>query len=294
MPAHLWLPIKEFAEAHDVTCGIGADALRKSKVVFVGLARNCAEWLSDNLARLEDSLSAYGQWALHIESNDCDDDTPEVLAQFAKRHDQASFHYAVLGRRQYGNEFAGRRTIAMAEYRNRCVSWVTAMHPDVDYVVVVDWDQWGGWNHSGLANGVGHLELNKEAFGMASVSLFQHDFGGGLDWYHYDCWALRLNTYWDDYTAGYGGWKYPFLPPVGSSPFPVCSAFGGLAVYRGGHYRMGVYRGETDCEHVTFHRSIAEASQMSLHMNPSQRCVMHWRPDERHGIDRVPAAPRVA
>ena len=293
LPAHLWLPIKEFAPAYEKACGIGADFLTKSKVVFVGLARNCAPWLADNLGRLEESLPAYGQWALHIESNDCDDSTPDVLNEFAKRHKQASFHYAVLGRGQYGSEFAGRRTIALAEYRNRCVSWVKAMHADADYVVVIDWDQWGGWNQAGLVNGVGQLQLIEDAYGMASWSLFQHDFGAGLDWYHYDCWSLRLNSYWDDYTAGIGGWKYPFLPPVGSPPVAVCSAFGGLAVYRGRDYLSGVYHGETDCEHVTFHRSIAAASKLKLYVNPSQRCVMHWRADEGHGIDRVPPAPAV-
>ena len=293
LPAHLWLPMPHFAAAYEEACGAGADAMRHSKVVFVGLARNCAAALHDNLGRLEDSLHSYGQWALHIEANDCEDQTPEVLDAFAKRHSQASFHYAVLGRGQHGNEFAGRRTIAMAEYRNRCVAWVKATHPDADYVVVVDWDQWGGWNQNGLVNGIGQLQLMPDAFGMSSVSLFQHDFGGGINWYQYDCWALRLNSYWDDYTAGAGGWKYSWLPPVGSPPVPVCSAFGGLTVYRRWHYCMGVYDG-SDCEHVPFHRSIAGPSRMRLYLNPSQRCVMHWRQDAQHGIDSVPAASGVA
>jgi hypothetical protein len=294
LPAHLWHPINEFAADYERACAIGAEELRKSKVAFVGLARNCADPLAMNLARLEDSLTSYGQWALHVEANDCDDKTPEVLAEFSKRHPQASFHYATLGRGQYGSEFAGRRTIAMAEYRNRCVAWLKATHPDADYVVAIDWDQWGGWNHDGLVNGIGQLQLIPDAFGMSSVGLFQHDFGGGINWYQYDCWALRLNSYWDDYTAGAGGWKYSWLPPVGSPPVPVCSAFGGLTVYRGGHYRMGVYDGSADCEHVAFHRSIAEPTRMRLYLNPSQRCVMHWRQDAQHGIDSVPAAPGVA
>jgi hypothetical protein len=104
---------------------------------------------------------------------------------------------------------------------------------------------------------------------------------------HYDCWALRLNSYWDDYTAGVGGWKYGFLPPVGSPPVPVCSAFGGMTIYDPMLFEAGVYDG-SDCEHVTFHRSIAARSKLKLYLCPSLRMLMHWNlNDATHSADSV-------
>jgi hypothetical protein len=90
-------------------------------------------------------------------------------------------------------------------------------------------------------------------------------------WLHYDAWALRLNSFWDDYTADAGGWKHQWLPPVGSPVVRVCSAFGGLAVYRTLDYLAGTYTGE-DCEHVTFHASLAG----SMYLDPAMRTIMHW------------------
>ena len=115
---------------------------------------------------------------------------------------------------------------------------------------------------------------------MASVSMFQHDFGQGLDWYHYDLWALRgvgqPRCYFDTYRNGYGGWGYSWLPPVGSNPAIVASAFGGLCIYRTEAYLRGTYAGEEDVEHVPFHQSIAKATYQNIYLNPSQRMIMHW------------------
>lgn len=303
IPAHLVDPMPEFGDAFRVRVDEGAARLRSSKVVFVGLARNCAPYLAGNLARLELLASGCGEWALHVESNDCEDDTLGVLHAFAARHPQATFHYQVLGRRQYTTEFAGRRTIAMAEYRDACQRWVRACHPDADYVVVVDWDQWGGWSHAGVLNGIGWLVELQAAYGMASVSLMQHptlsQTGDGVAelraaWLHYDAWALRLNSYWDDYTHGQGGWKHQWLPPVGSDPVHVRSAFGGLCIYRTGAYLAGTYDGASDCEHVPYHASIARKTGQFLYLNPSQRCVMHWLTEAAnagHGLDSVQDVP---
>lgn len=282
---HVICPLEDFADEFRQRAEVGQQRLRHSKVAFVGLARNCSDHLVNNLDQLEQAADGCGEWALHIQSNDCTDDTLDVLHGFAAKHKQATYHYAVLNRRQYSSEFAGPRTIALAEYRDACQRWVRACHSDADYVVVIDWDQWGGWSHEGFLNGLGWLVELQGAYGMASVSLLQSptvmpDGKGGLvlgaSWLHYDAWALRLNSYWDDYTNGVGGWKHHWLPPVGSPPVLVKSAFGGLAIYRIGPYLKGTYDGTRDCEHVAFHESIAKATGQHMYINPSQRCVMHW------------------
>ena len=295
LPEHLVYPLQQFGPLFQARCEDGAARLRTSKVAIVGLARNCAVRLAENLGRLEHITSAAREWCLHIESNDCTDATLEVLHGFCKDRPQATFHYQVLGRRQYGPEFAGPRTMALAEYRHNCQRWVKSCAADADYVIVIDWDQWGGWSLAGLLNGLGWLVELPGAYGMASVSLLQWQTPDEQQhWVHYDCWALRgvgqPSCYWDDYTVGLGGWKHHLLPPVGSEPVLVASAFGGLAIYRTDAYLKGTYDGTADCEHVPFHQSIARATGQHLYLCPGMRCVMQWLPEgppdaRQHGDD---------
>lgn len=290
---HLIYPLEPFAASFRERCEQGAARLASAKVAVVGLARNCAVHLAANLGRWEYLAKHCRDWQLHIESNDCTDQTVQVLADFAKAHRQATFAYQELGRQQFSAEFAGPRTIALAEYRDACQRWVRDCAADADYVIVVDWDQWGGWSHAGVVNGLGWMLELQGAYGMASVSLMEHpahftDKAGATTvqktWLHYDAWALRgvgqPDCHWDDYTHGQGGWKHHWLPPVGSQPVAVASAFGGFAIYRTEAYLAGTYDGTTDCEHVPFHESVAKATGQRLYLCPSMRTVMHWMPDD--------------
>jgi hypothetical protein len=283
-PDHTIYPRDVFSDLYYERCDEGSKHLSGSSVAFVGLARNCAPQLSCNLKLIAAIGRSCLSWKLHVETNDNEDNTDQVLADFCRRHSQATFTSQTLGRQQFSTEFAGRRTEALAEYRTACQKWVRERAAKSDYVVVIDLDAWGGWHNPGVLNGVAWLRGTADAYGMASVSLVQHPaYQTNADgetrlvaaWLHYDCWALRLNSYWDDYTNGVGGWKHQWLPPVGSPPIPVCSAMGGLTIYRTQAYLAGTYDG-TDCEHVTFHESIANATGQKLYLNPSQRCVMRW------------------
>lgn len=283
------LPEPGLAEAYSAKAAVGCELLRSSSVAFVGLARNCGLHLEQNLLRLEYLAAECREWRLHIEENDSEDNTVAVLAAFAQRHRRATFTSRRLGRDQYGPEFGGRRTIALAEYRTACQEWVRDCAAEADFVVVTDWDAWGGWWNDGVFVAAGWLAVMPEAYGMASVSLMQHpahevDQHGKVAfksaWLHYDAWALRgvgqRGNYEDDYSTGRGGWKHQWLPPVGTAPVLVSSAFGGMAIYRTAAYLAGEYRGETDCEHVSFHKSVAEATKQSLYVCPAMRTIMHW------------------
>ena len=289
VPEHLLSPAVEFADEWQAAVRMGSANLRWSSVAFVGLARNCCGPLAANLDRLRKLTDQCGSWCLHIETNDNHDDTPRVLELFADTHEQASFRDRILNRQQYGAEFAGPRTIALAEYRSECQSWVADNAADTDYTIVIDFDAWGGWWHDGVLNGIGQMVMTPGAYGMASVSLMQHpawthdaDGGSRLEptWLQYDAWAFRWNTYHDAYTRGMGGWFHQWLPFVGSPPIRVCSAFGGMCIYRTQDYLLGTYDGRTDCEHTAFHRSIAERSGRGLFLNPSQRTIMRWVNEE--------------
>ncbi len=303
MPAYLWLPQDDYAQTYAADAEAGQTALAGLRVAFVGLARNCAGPLAHNLGLAELVGSAAAAWSLHVETNDNTDDTDQVLVEFCRSRPHATFHSQRLGREQYGAEFAGRRTIALAEYRAACQRWVRENASETAYVIAVDWDAWGGFNVQGLLTGIAWLERMPEAYGMASVSLAQASVMGIVDgepviqphWTHYDAWALRgvgqRGCTFDDYRAGTGGWKHHWLPPVGSSPALVTSAFGGCCIYRTADYLAGTYDGETDCEHVPFHVSIAERTGRSLYLCPGMRTVMTWMQEAEDAVDSVPAVP---
>lgn len=273
VPDNLLYPLEVFVEDFRETYERGVDVWRDADVAFVGLARNCDKWLGDNLARLTQLCEGVGSWRLHVRTNDNTDQTVAVLREFCEEYPQASYDNQTLGRQQFGAEFAGRRTQALAEYRTACQSWVLDNSLRSSLVVVIDFDMRGGWSHAGFLHGVGALATNENAYGMASVSLMEYQTPG--QWLHYDCWAARLNSSFDDYTAGMGGWKHLWMPPVGSPPIPVVSAFGGMAIYETGAYLAGVYDGR-DCEHVPFHESIAKKTGKSLYLDPAMRTVMQW------------------
>jgi hypothetical protein len=287
MPAiadHLLYPIDFFADDFKANFDLGESVWRDSEVAFVGLARNCDSHLEQNLARLAQLAGGCRRWSLHVETNDNIDNTEQVLVNFCRAFPQATFTSQRLGRRQFSAEFAGPRTQALAEYRTACQRWIRENAGPIDYVVVIDFDAWGGWSHAGFLHGVGALQMTADAYGMASVSLIQHpQMAMGEDkqpkivngWLQYDAWALRLNSAFDDYTAGMGGWKHSWLPPVGSPPVPVVSAFGGMAIYDSFAFLKGTYDG-SDCEHVTFHKTIAERTGSRLYLDPAMRTVMHW------------------
>jgi hypothetical protein len=265
-----------FQEEHAQRIAEGRVRQSLARVAFVGLARNCDGPLYLNLQNVAAEIDRWASWQLHIETNDNSDRTEEVLQAFTKEFPQASYRTQTLNRQQYGAEFAGPRTIALAEYRTACQQWVRENAADCDYVAVVDFDAWGGWIPDSIASGIGWLTELPGAYGMASVSLMQVDAGPqGKHWVHYDAWAFRLNSYWDDYTANLGGWKHSFIPAIGSPPLRVCSAFGGLCIYRREAFLRGSYDG-ADCEHVTFHKSVSDATGQHLFLNPGQRMLMHW------------------
>lgn len=284
IPRHLVAPLASFQSDFELRRQEGLFNLSLSSIAIVGLARNCGKQLQNNLRAAAVLGSHAEEWCLHIETNDNDDDTVDVLGRWKEKWSEVSYRNRTLNRQQFSAEFAGPRTAALAEYRTACQTWVREVAGDTEYTIVIDWDAWGGWSLDGVLNGIGWLVELPGAYGMASVSLMQHpayaaDGSGNVQllptWLHYDAWALRLNSSWDDYTSGYGGWKHQWVPVVGSPPVKVCSAFGGLCIYRTEAFLAGKYVGD-DCEHVPFHDSIHEATGQHLYLNPSQRCIMRW------------------
>ena len=268
-------PLPPFVSDYWMAVEDGLRDASTANVRVVGLARNCREQLLDNLDLIEMHAHRFGSLRLHVVENDSDDGTDEALLEWCGKRDWASCHTLTLGRQQRSTEFQGPRTTELAEYRTLCQQMVAT---DTDFVIVLDMDT-AWWSVPGMFHGIGMVQRFPSVWGSASVSMAEHMMhtihGEKLGIIHYDAWALRLNSWWDDYQGGLGGWKHYWFPAIGSPAVPVCSAFGGLCVYRAKEYLSGVYSGD-DCEHVTFHRSIYGKHGGSLVINPAQRTMMRY------------------
>jgi hypothetical protein len=276
LPAHLVYPLDVFADAFTRDVEQGRKAAKQLHAHVVGLARDCDRALVNNLAAMDSLRTMFGEMTLHIEENDSRDLTKQILTDYSSSRPWATVNCKDLGRIHRGSEFAGQRTVELAEYRTACQASVPA---GADVVIVFDFDAKGGFSPVGVAHGIHLLATERHCACVASVSLIRSrvaQWDGTtttmLDqWIHYDAWALRLNSWFDDYRAGMGSWKHQWIPPVGSPFVPVCSAFGGMAIYRAGAYRAGRYTGE-DCEHVKFHQTLPGR----IYLNPSMRVAMDW------------------
>jgi hypothetical protein len=273
-PDVLLPPDPEFADDYARDTAMGRDLAADRTVAFVAICRNAMPWLTRTLGLLEQTASIFREWSAYIFENDSEDDTKEVLKGWAdgqQRHVSLNDN----GRPHLNWTTAPARTHALAEYRAACQTFVNNGETP-DYVVVFDTDPWGGWSIDGVATSVYHIETDRSLYALASYSW--GEWGPPIApkpmAIHYDAFACR----WNHWRQRDQGWFHQWHPPVGSPPVEVNSAFGQLAIYDGQRFLQGRYSGE-DCEHVTFHRSIAQhGGRMAL--NPSMRCVSFWIPEE--------------
>jgi hypothetical protein len=275
------LPVDNaYRESYDERVSWGLEEAARRKLAIVSICRSAMPHL-ENTLRLVDELA--GKWrdcVYYVYENDSEDETPRVLDDFALRQ-WVTVEHDMLG----GDDLRGfepERTHRLARCRTRCQEWVRRRAVDADYVVVLDADPHGGFSVDGVMNSLGWMcqymgqtcrKLDVGA--MASHSLFVRRESGepGMDRIGiaaYDAWAARLND-WADRRQHQ--WFHMLLPPVGSPPIPMYSAFGGLCLYRRAAYLAGVYEGG-DCEHVPFHRAMRRAGY-ELFLNPGSRYLAH-------------------
>ena len=269
----------EFANSYDQRVSIGRTTAATSTVAIVAICRDVAAFLPRTLAKIDDLAACFSQAKAYIFENDSSDDTPAILRRWQEPRPWAVVE-STRNDRPRLTGFENERTVAMAEYRNKCLDWVRANAPESTYTVVLDMD--GEWFVEGVMNSVGWLaeksaaQIPSKPAGMASYSLVLSGGASGDAWYHYDAWAARLN-WWSDRRETMGHWwLHLYYPPVGSPPVQFNSAFGGLAIYLTEAYLAGHYSGE-DCEHVPFHQRIARAGY-KLWLNPSSRFIANWIP----------------
>lgn len=276
-PEDFWKVEPNYQAGYEQKVADGAEAAMWSKVAIVAIARNAMPFLDGTLLLVNELAGRFKAAAMYVYENDSEDGTVEALDAFAAVRPWVTVEHATLQRPDLRG-FEPERTVALAEYRNRCRLWVENNAADADYVVVLDMDPHGGFSVDGVLNSIGWIrELKSRSSGdcgvggMASYSLFVTVKDGEPELAHYDAYAARLN-WWEDRRNMTGHmWFHALLLPVGSPPIRMNSAFGGLAVYRTEAFLApGVHYAGGDCEHVALHRSMAQAGY-GLWLNPGCR-----------------------
>jgi hypothetical protein len=273
-PEELWSVADEYAASYSEHVEYGRVEARRQKLAIVSIARNSMPWLPNTLRLVDELAGLWRDCCYYIYENDSDDGTAEALDDFAIRQ-WVTVRHDTLGNidaRGWDRE----RTERLALCRSRCQDWVRREAADANYVLVLDTDPHGGFSVDGVLNSLGWFCQmlgeswhRREPGAMASSSLYILTSAAG-DYIAAQCdaWPAKLNTWDDDRNHN---WFHHLMPPVGSQPIPMNSAFGGLCLYRREAYLAGVYDGST-CEHVGFHRAMHKAGYQ-LFLNPGSRYV---------------------
>jgi hypothetical protein len=263
----------DYFESYKEHVEFGRVEARRQKLAIVSICRNAMPYLRNTLALVDGLAGLWRDCSLYVYENDSTDETAAVLDDFAIRQWVTVEHDTLGGEDSRG--FEPERTVRLAKCRTRCQEWVRRNASDANYVMVLDADPHGGFSVDGVLNSLGWFcEMLGESFhrrepgAMASHSLFVRKEEAGYGVAAYDAWAARLNHFEDRREHQ---WFHLLLPPVGSPPIPMNSAFGGLCLYRREAYLAGVYGGG-DCEHVLHHKAMQKAGYQ-LFLNPGSRYI---------------------
>jgi len=269
-----------FIQSYNSYIELGQEFLKSQKVAIVGLARNVELILKNNIIKIINCFSIAQDYRLFIFENDSTDNTKNILKTATETNEKIKFYTENYNRKQYGTTKEKERTQALAEYRNICVNWIHNNCADYDFIIVMDLDFFD-FSINGCYNSFGWLKENNQIDGIAGNSFeLKKIFNDKIDLWNYDSWAFR-GTWWEDSMKYLGSiydynpmlWFGFWIPPIGSIPIKVNSAFGGMTIYRTGKFISGVYSGD-DCEHVCFHYDLKQKTNFNLYLNPSQRMLV--------------------
>lgn len=262
----------------------GIDQLNNAKVTVLSLTRNNENRLQNNINVMKNFFKEHNtSYNLVFFENDSTDKTVEILEK-NKQESPTQFHYfsEQLGRKQFGPVKQQERVQALAEYRNKLLEYARGL--DSQFIIVMDSD-FDEISLDGLTNSFGWLSIDTNIAAVAGNS-FEYKTGifnsERYNLWNYDSWAFR-HTWWLDLNVERPApnnvndamiWFGLWIPPTGSSPITVNSAFGGTCIYRSDVYFKGQY-GSTDCEHVCFHQSLLVNTNYKFKMvlNPSQQML---------------------
>ena len=273
------LPVtKPYIELYSDTNKIGTEFLSKQNVIFAALVRDVGSVINKNINKIVNFANKYCKsYKIVLYENDSVDNTKIELDKICSNNDNIHYISEKFNRPKFGPVKDKVRTITLAQYRNTLKDFIKNKFDNVDFVIVIDMD-FIDLSENGLLNSFGWLAQYSHMSAMAGNSFqLRKIFDKPHEIWNYDSWAYR-GSWWEDTTKFKNSdyqhvdsmlWFGLWLPPVGSIPFIVNSAFGGSCIYRPEYYFSGTYDGK-DCEHVTFHYHLYDTTNFKLFLNPSQ------------------------
>lgn len=240
----------------------GRSIMREKSAVICGVARNVGAVLPRTIARIEQLGRMFADYRVVLYENDSQDGTAEALAAWEGENRRVTILSEQRGDPVNFPVRSPERAARMAYYRNQYREFIQSNYPESDYVIVVDTDLEAGWSYDGVANTFGHSGWDF----VGSYGIIQRAYWNQTLLLHYDAWAFREEGSYAGIptkTVNHMFWRR------GDPMFRVYSCFGGLGVYRIEAMLTSKYDG-SDCEHVTFHRNMADVGLDRLYLNPSQ------------------------
>ena len=237
--------------------------MRDRRAVICGLARDIGEILPKTIARTERLGTMFRDYRVVFYENDSRDGTREILLDWQKKNRRVTVLSEERGDPVNPSARCLDRAGRMAYYRNRCRDVVRSHLANFDYVIVVDTDVQEGWSYDGVAHTFGHDDWDfVGSYGVIQRGYLAHP----PLMLQYDAWAFRREG---SYVSIPTKVVNHMLWRRGDPMVPVYSCFGGLGVYRMRAMLTCEY-GDSDCEHVCFHRNMRTAGLDRLYLNPSQ------------------------
>lgn len=259
-------PDQEFIDEYFNRIDHGKEKAKNTTIGIFGIARNLGKRCVKNLNKVLSFGQNFKDCSFFIYENDSKDETNTRINDWSKNKDNVIFLSEKLGERYMPLSKSHTRTNNLARCRNVCKKLAIDKNYKFDYALVIDLD-FIDVSTNGLFNGLSYI--NNSINAVCGNSFFEKEFDGGKKMItNYDSWAYR-HTWWMDKQESMLWFQF-WLPPVGSPPIMVNSAFGGSCWYQSEYFLSGEYSGG-DCEHVNFHKDIKQKNpQFHMYLNPSQ------------------------
>jgi glycosyltransferase involved in cell wall biosynthesis len=205
--------------------------------VFVGCARNCAQFLPSVLNNIRSIGQLFSKSVYIFVENDSRDDTKQELRAWCSKQPGAS----IVSLDGLSRRFP-QRTVCLASARNEYLKIIKSSYQDFDFMFVMDCDDVSVQliESSRIIEAVEFLERDPQR-----AAVFSNSRG-----YYYDLWALRQkelcpNDVWEELcdfvstnsVSDEEAYQVVFPKKIfqfdsKAAPVEVTSAFGGLGIYK--------------------------------------------------------------
>jgi hypothetical protein len=271
-PHNLAQPIhQEFAQNYQDKIITGINEAKRKNIIFTGICRNVEKNIQTILNFFNQTENLFNTVDYFFYENDSTDSTKDILKEWSNNQNNKIILSETINSNFHTEGIHQDRMKNLSDARNKYLNFVKIAQKPYDYVIVADMDL-RYISIDGFFNSVGWLE-DPNIDGIAGFSFVCKKF---LDTenieniyiLNYDYWAFRQN-YWS-FDVHIEKWFNNYIPMIGSDPYMVNSAFGGMCIYKYSDFIKGKYDYH-DCEHVMFHKNIhLKNPNFNLFVNPSQ------------------------